>query len=246
MKILLYDIETSPITSYTWGIWEQNVVGVKEDWYMMTFAYKWLGDKTVKARSLPDYKLYNKKPKDDKELIKELWKLFNEADIIIGHNGDKFDIKKTNARFLAHGLTPPSSYRTIDTVKVARKYFAMNSNKLNDIGKYLGLGEKEDTGGFKLWVDCMAGDMLAWKRMVKYNKRDVELLESIYLTLRPWIKGHPNLNVVEEGCPSCGADTLQKRGFGYTQTGTHQRFQCTTCAAWSKGPNVSAELEVKS
>lgn len=246
LKILLVDIETSPLLSYTWGIWEQNVVGVKEDWYMMCFAYKWLGDKNTKAHALPEYTTYKKNKSDDKQLVSALWRLFNEADIIIGHNGDKFDIKKANARFLAHGLTPPSAYRTIDTVKVARKYFAMNSNKLNEIGKYLKIGQKIDTGGFQLWIDCMAGDLKAWDRMVKYNKQDVALLEKVYLTLRPWIKGHPNLNVVEDGCPSCGADTLQKRGFGYTQTGTYQRFQCTTCAAWSKGLTESAELEVKS
>lgn len=246
MKILLFDIETSPIISYTWGIWEQNVLEVKQDWHLLCFAYKWLGEKKVHTVALPDLSTYKRDRNNDRELVRHLWQLFNEADIIIGHNGDNFDIKKVNARFLAHGLTPPSGYRTIDTVKVARKYFAMNSNKLNDIGKYLGLGEKLSTGGFQLWLDCMAGDMVAWDKMVRYNKQDVVLLEKVYLALRPWIKGHPNLNVVEDGCPSCGCNTLQKRGFGYNQVGRYQRFQCTSCHAWSKGPTESSNLPVKS
>lgn len=246
MKILLFDIETTPLLSYNWGTWEQNAIKVQKDWHILCFAYKWLGEKKVHAVSLPDLSTYSRDKSNDRELVRHLWRLFNEADIIIGHNGDRFDIKKANARFLFHGLTPPSQYRTIDTVKVARKYFAMNSNKLTEIGKFLGVGEKIAVGGVQLWFDCMAGDMKAWDKMVKYNKQDVMLLERVYLALRPWMKGHPNLNVVEDGCPSCGADTLQKRGFGYNQVGEYQRYQCTSCHSWCRGATVSMNLQVKS
>lgn len=233
-KILLFDIETAPIVSYTWGLWEQNVVDVKREWYMLSFAYKWLGDTKVTVKSLPMYRGYSKDKENDKALVQDLWRLFDEADVIIGHNGDAFDIKKTNARFVIHGMKPPSPYKTIDTKKVAKKYFKFDSNSLNNLGKYLGLGEKIDTGGFELWLGCMSGDMKAWAKMCRYNRQDVILLEKVYLRLRNWINNHPRTSdsPISEVCPNCGGNHLQKRGFLLNKTTKLQRWQCQDCASW--------------
>src|ERR1041385_6213513 len=105
-KILLVDIETAPSLGYCWGKWQQNVIAFKEDWYILSVAFKWLGDKKIQTRLLCDYKSYKNNPQNDKFLVEELWKLFNEADIIIAHHGDGFDVKKSNARFVFHGLKP--------------------------------------------------------------------------------------------------------------------------------------------
>ena len=74
--------------------------------------------------------------------------MFDEADVVIAHNGDKFDMRKANARF-GH-YEPPMPVQQVDTLKVARKYFKFESNKLGDLGEHLGLGNKEVTGGFAL------------------------------------------------------------------------------------------------
>ena len=77
-----------------------------------------------------------------------------------------------------------------------------------------------------------------WRKMVKYNKRDVSLLEKVYIKMRPWINNHPNLNLIndtKELCPNCGGH-LQKRGFAITRVAKHQRFQCQSCGAWSQKP----------
>jgi predicted RecB family nuclease len=242
LNILIFDIENSPNISANWGIWEQNAVWVEKEWQLLSFAYKWYGDKSVKVRTLHDTG-----SKVDKQLTRELWMLFDKADIIIAHNGDKFDIRKANARFLLHGLPPPSPYRTIDTLKVARSRFALNSNRLDDIAKALGIGMKESTGGAQLWRDCMAGDEQAWAKMKKYNKQDVVLLEAVYEELRPWIKNPINLGVVCEGkvCPHCASTKIQKRGMGYSQSGSHQRYMCSDCAGWSKGKTISSKLVIK-
>ena len=205
---------------------------------MLSFAYKWLGERQVKAFALPDFKGYKAGSENDEQLVKALWKLFDEADVLIAHNGDQFDIKKANARFAYYNLPPPSPYKTIDTKKVAKKYFNFTSNKLDDLGAYFGFGRKMVHTGFDLWKRCMAGDLKAWKKMVAYNKRDVVLLEKIYLHLRPWIQGHPNTAVLKgvSGCPNCGGTHLQKRGTGINKTGTYIRYQCIDCAAWSHGP----------
>lgn len=154
------------------------------------------------------------------------------------HNCNRFDNRKVNARLIKHGFTPPSPYQTIDTKNVAKKYFAFDSNKLTHLGQYLNLGQKVETGGFQLWIDCMAGKEDAWKRMIKYNKQDVELLTQIYLKLRPWIDTHHNINVLDErmgSCPKCGSEKIQKRGFSITRTRKRQRYHCQDCGAWSVG-----------
>lgn len=247
MKILIYDIETAPSLGYVWGKYQQDVLGFERDWYILSFAYKWYGEKKTKAFALPDFKTYKKEPENDKELCKKLWELLDEADVVIAHNGDRFDIRKSNARFIQHGMLPPSSYQSIDTLKVARKYFKFDSNRLNDLGEYLEVGQKADVGSFNTWKKCMVGDKTAWKKMVDYNKQDVDLLERIYIKLRPWMTNHPNTNLYQgtmDCCPACGSEALQRRGYSYTRAGKFQRYQCVACGAWSKGENVNTQREV--
>lgn len=237
-KTLIYDIETSPLTSYTWGTFQTDVVKVEQDWYLLSFAYKWLGDKKTKVYALPDFATYKNDRTNDVELVKKLHELFDEADVIVAHNGDNFDQKKSQARFLLNDLPPPAPYRQIDTLKVARKYFKLTSNRLNDLGKYLKVGKKVETGGFDLWLKCMAGDMKAWKLMKKYNKQDVDLLELVYIKLRPWMQNHPNRAVLDEmpeACPKCGViGEMKYRGRYSTATMIKLNVQCQSCFGYSK------------
>ena len=237
-KILLLDIETAPSLGFYFDLWKEgNIVGTVKNWYILSFSYKWLGEKTVHAVALPDFQEYKKDKENDWSLCYFLQKKLDEADMVIAHNGDRFDLPKINARFLKHGFKPPQPYKTVDTLKVARRYFKLDSNRLNDVAKYLGVGSKLSHTGFKLWDDCMKGDIRAWSLMKRYNKQDVVLLEKVYLALRPWMTNHPNFNVFTEqdGCPSCGSKNVQKRGYSITQTGRKQRYQCQekVCGAWS-------------
>jgi len=245
-KILVFDIETAPNLGYTWGLYEQNVVSFKHEWYVLSFVAKWLGEKKIITSCLFDFKTrFKKDPTDDYAVIKKLWNLFDEADVVIAHNGDKFDIRKMNARFIYHNLTPPSPYKSIDTLKIARKYFKFNSNKLDDLGKHLGLGEKVKHEGFGLWLKCMNGNKKAWKKMTKYNIQDVLLLEKIYYKFRPWIIGHPNYGTYlrkDFVCPNCGSTHVHKRGTYTTTTRVYQRFKCQECGAWSRSVKSEKEL----
>lgn len=235
-KVLIYDIETSPIISYNWGTYEQNAIEVIEDWQILCFAYKWLGDKKTHVVAQDDFKGYKRGVNNDYNVVKRLHELFDEADIIIAHNGNKFDQKKAHARFLANGLYPPSPYKQIDTLLVARRYASFTSNKLDDLGVKLGVGQKAPTGGFATWKGCLAGDSKSWATMKRYNKQDVVLLEKIYLKLRPWIENHPSMSVLNgylDACPKCGGGPLQKRGTRKaSKTTLVQRYQCTACGGW--------------
>jgi len=236
-KILLFDIENAPNRGWTWGKWKQNVIDFEKEFYILCFAYKWLGNGGTKVKALPDYHGYKKDKEDDSKLVKAMWDLFNEADIVIAHNGDRFDIKKMNTRFIMHGLPPPKPFKSIDTLKITRRHFAFVSNRLDDLGRYLKVGRKLKHIGFPLWKGCMSGDRDSWKIMKRYNKQDILLLEKVYLKLRAWYPQHPNYNVFTfgEGCPTCGSDHIQKRGWGITATGRYQRYSCMNCGAWPRG-----------
>jgi len=243
-KALLIDLETAPNLGYCWQKWETDIISFKEDWYILSFAYKWLGEKETYVVSLPDFPLYKKDRSNDKELCKRLWELFDEAEIIIAHNGNSFDIKKSNARFIQHDLEPPTPYKTIDTKLEAKRYFRFDSNKLDDLGQYLNLGRKLMTGGFDLWLGCMAGKKEAWKKMCDYNKQDVILLERVYLKLRGWMTSHPNLNIINgelSSCPNCGSNKLRKQGFSITRVSKRQRYQCQNCGSWHQGETIKQE-----
>jgi uncharacterized protein YprB with RNaseH-like and TPR domain/predicted RNA-binding Zn-ribbon protein involved in translation (DUF1610 family) len=237
VKILFFDIETTPNVVYTWGRYEQDAIDVVDDWHLLCFAYKWFGEKETFAMN-----------GKEENMVKYLWQLFNEADVIVAHNGDQFDIKKVNALFIKYGMKPPAPYKTIDTKKVAKRYFRFDSNKLDDLGRYLGLGRKMQTGGFELWKGCMDGDKKAWKIMLDYNKQDVILLEKVYLKMRSWITNHPNLNLFnneDHVCPNCGSNKIQKRGFSVSRTGKYQRHACQDCGAWSIGEKVGETVRIK-
>jgi len=238
-KTLLFDIETAPNLGFVWGKWQQDVIEFDRDWYILCFCSKWLDKRKITCHALPNFKRYDVDREDDKRVVKKLWKLFDEADILVAHHGDPFDVKKANARFVAHDLPPPSPYKTVDTVKVARKHFKFDSNKLDELGRYLGIGRKLPTTGFALWKGCMEGDKKAWAKMVRYNRQDVKLLEEVYLILRPWMPNHPNVNILSDkrgACPTCGENRLVKRGQTIVgRVNKRQNYQCRSCGAYSQG-----------
>lgn len=243
-KILLIDLETAPNLGSYFELWrEGNILWTFQHWYILCFGWKWLGEKETHIVALPDFKIWKKDKTNDEELVKVLWDLFNKAEIIIAQNGDRFDIRKSNARFLKWRLEPPSPYKTIDTLKIARKYFKLDSNKLDDLGDYLGIGRKLRTEK-GLWKDCMEGNLKAWKYMKEYNKQDVILLEKVYYKLRGWQTNSPNMNLIYGSifsCPTCGSSECHKRGYGITRVNTYQRWQCQNCGAWSRGSIIKRD-----
>lgn len=239
LRTLIFDIETMPNLTRTWGKWEQNTIWNERHWYLWSFSYKWLDERGTHHLKLPDFPLYKKDKYNDLSLTGYLWNLFDEADIIIAHNGNAFDLKKVRTLFLKHKLSPPEPYKQIDTKLVAKRYFNFDSNSLKDLAEFLGISKKLETGGHELWRACENGEKWAWKTMEKYNNQDVKVLEELYLTMLPYMDNHPNVALFRgelEACPNCGSLKIQKRGFDYTRAGKSQRIQCMNCYAWSKQP----------
>lgn len=236
-KVLLYDTENSPNTIRTWGVYEQNALEVLKHRQIITVSWKWLGDKgKPKVVSLPNFPMYKKDPNNNIELIRHIHGLISQADIVLGHNAAEFDDKRVNTDILKHNLPPPPPHKVIDTLKVARKYFGFNFNSLKALAEFLGLPHKLETGGYKLWKDCEAGDMKAWAKMSRYCAGDTVTLEALYLRFRPWMTNHPALKTRETNsnppCPMCDARRLQSRGTTIGRRGRVPRVQCGACGYW--------------
>jgi hypothetical protein len=234
---LIVDIETSPLESYTWGTHEQTVGvdQIKTEWSILAFSAKWLGESTLIYADTGGRG--KKKVRDDKQLLRKLHKLLDEADIVVTQNGKKFDLRKINARLIMHRIRPYSPVRIVDTYLVARRCFGFTSNRLAWQAKHLTTRQKsihKRFPGFELWLECLADNPLAWKEMKHYNCDDVLATEEVYLTQLPWITGHPNIGTYtnEPHCPKCGSVHLQRRGRRVTQNGWYARFQCMKCGGW--------------
>jgi hypothetical protein len=242
-KILFLDIETLPNLGWTWGKYEQDVIRFQQESCIATYAAKWAGGK-VFARALPDYAGYKARSYDDKKLVTDLREELHKADIVVAHNGVDFDVKVINSRLLVHQIPPPLPYRVIDTKREMKKVARFNSNKLDDLGALL-LNQRKIKTDFDLWLGCINGDKKAWNQMVAYNKKDVELLERVYLRLRPWIKTHPNLTLLvpDAKCPKCGSERIRFEGFSWTNTRTYQSFQCKDCGGWGRSTKADSKTE---
>jgi DNA polymerase elongation subunit (family B)/predicted RNA-binding Zn-ribbon protein involved in translation (DUF1610 family) len=232
-RILALDIETAPNTAYVWGLFDQNIAAnqVESSGYVLCWSAKWIGDKEILFARVGDGR------KAERKMLLTIRDLLDQADIVIHYNGQKFDIPILNREFIKHKIPPPSPYRQIDLLRVAKYAFRFESNKLDYVSAALGLGRKTAHKGFELWIECMRGDAAAWKVMERYNKRDVTLLERLYRQLRPWIDKHPNVSAFKGdfACPKCGSDKVQRRGVQVAQTLTYYRYQCQTCGGWSRG-----------
>ncbi|MDL2342295.1 MAG: ribonuclease H-like domain-containing protein [Patescibacteria group bacterium] len=235
---LVWDIETSPILGYTWGIWEQNVIEVVEDYKVLSVAWQWVGEKKVHCLGQDDMPGFIPGVNDDKELMERIWVLLDEADYAVAHNGDQFDVKKVNARFLVHGMMPPSPYKQIDTKKIAKRVAGFTSNRLKDLARDLNVNQKGDPGGFATWKGCMAGEPQAWKRMKKYNRQDIPPLMDLYLQFRAWDKQGIAMNTIEgkpDKCPKCGVGVMwPKMKYRATNSNLYQYYRCADCGGTAK------------
>jgi hypothetical protein len=236
-RIVTIDIETFPNMVYTWGLFKQNigVAQIVRDWSIASICWKWLGEKKTEYIDCED------NPLDDSLLLAKVWEVLDTADIVVGQNSKHFDIRKINARLIEANYPPPSPYKQIDTKVEAAKVAMFTSNRLEWLSRHLTDVPKdkhEGFPGFELWTECLNGNPKAWAAMRKYNPIDVKSTEQLYLRLRPYIVGHPNLAVYDDQeqtrCPKCNSKKIEKRGFERTQTGLYQRFHCGACGGWSR------------
>ncbi len=235
-KILIYDIEVSPILIWAFSEWDANALKVEQYSFMFCFSYKWYGEKDIRNVSLIDFPVrYKSDPTDDKDVVIELHRLMSEADIVVAHNANRFDNRVAMARFVVHELGPPAPYKTVDTLQVARRYTKFSSNALDKLAQQLNIGRKTLKRYGDLWYGCYTGNMVKWRDMIKYNNMDVRVLERMYKRYLPYITNHPNLSVISQKphtCTNCGGIHIIRKGYRTTNRLVYARYKCTTCGHW--------------
>jgi hypothetical protein len=240
-RVLLIDIETAPLKSFTWGLWQQNVGlnQIDSEWFILSYSAKWLG--TSEDEIMYDDMRGVVHTENDTHLLDALWKLLDEADIVLGQNSKKFDIKKINARFVMNGYKPPSPYKQIDTLIIAKQVFGFTSNKLEWMTDKLCKKYKKQThgkfAGFELWKQMMLDNPEAWAECEVYNKYDVLSLEELYLVLAAWDGKHPNFNLYhdkDEHVCRCGSHRVVEDGYAYTAKSKFQQYRCLDCGATTR------------
>lgn len=230
MRRLYFDCETSPNVVYSWRIGykidlsHENII---EERRIICISYKWAGDDKT-------HTLTWDKDQDDAALCRKFTKIIADADEVVAHNGDRFDIKWFRTRCLIHGIEARANYASVDTLKLAKAGFYFNSNRLDYLGSVLVGERKKDTGGFKLWRAVMDGDRKALKLMVEYCEKDVELLEKVHNKIQPYTKHRTHVGVLDGGykhhCPVCGSDSARRNKKMVTAMGTPQiQMMCTDC-----------------
>jgi DNA polymerase elongation subunit (family B) len=192
LKVLIYDIETSYNIVSTWRAgYKINIphYAIIKERAIICVSYKWLGEDEV-------YTLTWDTNQDDKFLLEQFIEVMNDADVLVAHNGDKFDIKWIKTRALKHGLEMLPTYVTIDTLWLAKKHFYLNSNKLDYISKFLGFEGKISTSP-ELWDRViLEKDNDALIEMVTYCEEDVRQLEKVYNTLKRYDKPKQHAGVL--------------------------------------------------
>lgn len=239
LKIVVWDIETSLQEAFVFHLQRKynNYVGyknIKTHWHMICACWKEVGKRKVHSVSLIDDKArFEKDPHDDFYVVKTIADALRDVDILVAHNGDKFDLKSLNARLVYHNLPPLPKILTVDTLKKARQIGEFPANSLDSLGDYLGLGSKIHTD-WNLWLRCYKGEKKAVKEMTKYCKQDVSLNEEVYIRLRPYMKTHPNIaDVDSRNCPKCNSDKVHKHKIRLMASGRRkQQFHCQDCGSY--------------
>lgn len=247
-KILLWDIETSPLLMASFTRYDLHVPYsmVLQEWFVICAAWKWLDGKKINGVKITDNKKrFDKDYTDDYHVIQKLAEMVGQADILIAHNGDHFDWKKFTARLIYHKLPMPRRPIMIDTLKLSKEH-NFTSNKLDDLGTHLSLGNKKSTS-LGLWKRAMRGDKKAIKEMFQYNKGDIPPLENLYLKLKPYTKSLPNMNLWcrDESCPRCMSKNYLKKGLVRTTTQIYQEYRCKDCYHYFKGKKALVRKDLR-
>ena len=248
-KILVIDIETKPLKAYCWGLFDQNISldMIIEDWSVMSWAAKWLGNDHIFYQDLSENDDYT----NDELIIRGIFELLNECDAVLTQNGKRFDIPKLNAKFVEYKLGLPAPYKHIDNYTIKKKLgltskkLEYTTNKFNEQYKKLKHGKFP---GMSLWIECLKGNKEAWSEMKEYNIHDVLSLEELYVNHLRKFDSTLNFGVYTGtgGCMNCGSNDLTEKEHSYTKTGAFKTYLCNRCGTYSTSRNNELSKSIKS
>lgn len=256
-KILFLDIEKTFSISGHFPQWDTNLhqdAKFRES-HILSYSYA-INDEEVKGNILSAKELHsdviNSFANDtitteiDKGLVEELWILLDYCDIVVAYNGKGYDIKEIQASFLKYDLPPPSPFKVIDPMLIAKRKFRLPFKSMKYLANYLNVTQKIDNSGLSLWKQVMLGDEISIQEMMDYNKGDVVTLREVYYKLRGWDNDGVNLAIYDDKhdmlCPHCGSHNIRPMDdkFTFTHAKKYYSYRCNECQAVlrsNKSPN---------
>ncbi len=236
-RVLIFDIEYGAMELFGWdpsadyiGHYMVNRLG-----YILAWSAKWYREPEIFSGIVtPDESI----ARDDKRIVEDLAKLLRTAEIVIGHNVVRHDLKKTRGRILLHGLETLPPLRTIDTLTIAKRDFGFDYNGMEPLLELAGI-EAPKKIGMPNWIKAMEGSSSALDLLNKYSIEDAQASEDLFEWMKPYVQ---RLVRMVDGpgwmCPSCGSIDLVKRGEQKTQVSTFQRWQCKNCGHYSRSKSL--------
>lgn len=178
------------------------------------------------------------------EMLHRVWATYDKAELLYGHNVDRFDTKNLNAEWLTLGLKAPSPVKILDTLKEARKAFGFESNTLASLTQRLGIATKTDKYDVVTARAACAGNKAAQRKLKAYNIGDVAASEEFVDRLRGWIPSHPHslAGIAADDRPTCNqcwGDNLKYSGVKLAQQITYSLYRCLDCGANVQGTRHS-------
>jgi len=246
IKRLYFDIETSPNIGFFWQAGHKVNIGydsIIKERAIICICYKWEDEKTIHSLTWDNNQ-------NDKKLLEDFIKIANKADELVAHNGDRFDLPWIRTRCLFHRIDMFPNYVTIDTLNHARRKFKFNSNRLDYISKFLGIGSKIGTS-YDLWKNIVLNNnKKALKEMVEYCKGDITILEKIHKIMSPHLSNKTHIGALtgkgKYSCPECGSSSLIKACRRTTATGMIRvQLKCKECNKYHTVPEKAYEKYFK-
>lgn len=234
LRVLFFDLETAPLLAHIWSPYDDYVTHDRlvKPGFLLTWSAQWRGQTKIQTGCVTGREAIDQ---DDSRIVIELAELIREADIVVAHNVDKFDVPVFNTRLLAHRLDPLGPVKTIDTLTIAKRAFRLPYNKLDYLADFL-FDDKKIKTDFDLWKRCYHGDEKALAEMLRYNRKDVVLLARVFEELIPYAKNLPRLRHLtsEDRCPTCGSANLTSRGYHHTPTAEYRKLRCDDCGRYCR------------
>ena len=172
-------------------------------------------------------------------MLQAVWDVYDQADVVYGHNVDRFDTRHLNTGWRDLGLPAPAPFKIVDTLTEARRTFGDESMQLAALTTRLGIATKTDKYSVDVARAACAGNAAAQRKLRAYNVGDVVASEAFVDRLRGWIPTHPhNLQGINTGVPTCNqcwGDNLTANGERLAAVMAYPLYRCDDCGANVQG-----------
>lgn len=208
-KTVFLDIETSLIEIYAFrlGMMRPNIESLKEGSQTKLLTAAWgswydlhhYGEEGVKSVGNHHRKgAFKKDPLDDTYVLRKMWDVLDDADIIVAHNAT-FDRGWIEGRFMDLGWKQPSKYYVYCTYQTLHGLNGV-SKKLDYLSQKLIGTEKVKHEGLPLWVGCQNGDVESFEKMEAYNIGDIyDTLYKVFCRTAPYVRRNKCIDLAGEG-----------------------------------------------